>query len=149
MKLRIHHFYDIIRDYGKNQQITSHEYGHLYHKIADFIRHNHNEAIEIVLSHDDVCVGCKYFKDNHCLDTIDHRSDFQSKEDFNNHIDTRIMQVCEIKTGDTMTPIDLIEKLKSNLDKIEWIYEGNDKEHNALRKKYLIEGIRRYKSYIA
>ncbi len=149
MKLRIHHFYDIIRDFGKNQQIVPHEFGHSYHKIADFIKHNPKEAIEIVLCCDDVCMGCNCLKDNSCLDTIDHRSDFQGKENFNNHIDTRIMQVCETKVGDIMTPIDLIEKLKLYLDHIEWIYEGNDKEHTVLRKKYVIEGIKNYRSYIA
>ncbi len=146
MKLRIHHFYDMIRDYGINQPITAHPYGHSYHKIAKLILINPNDTIELVLSCDAICKGCSRLEDDHCLDAIDHRADFISKESFNNHIDERIMKACGLKIGDKVTPEVLIEKTNSYLDKIEWVYKGNDKEHTANRKKYLIKGIEKYRS---
>ncbi len=149
MKLRIHHFYDMIRDYGRKQPIIAHPYGHSYHKIAKLILIDPNDSIELVLSCDAICEGCSCLEDGHCLDKIGHRADFQDKEKFNNHIDERIMKACGLKIGDKVSPKVLIEKTNSYLDKIEWVYEGNDKEHTANRKKYLVKGIEKYRANMA
>ena len=144
MNLRIHHFYDIIRDFGIGKKIEAHSYGHSYHKIAEQIRADPNLKIKIVLENDSVCQGCKHSKDNHCTDKITHRQDLISKEDFNNRIDKRIMKICSIQEGDILTPIQLCQKAKRYIENIENIYQGNDPEHTQIRKQNVINGLKYY-----
>jgi hypothetical protein len=144
MNLRIHHFYDIIRDFGIGKKIESHPYEHSYHKIADKIRADPDLRIKIVVGNDAICEGCQHSKENQCDDTIAHRKDFTSKEEFNNQIDKRIMNACSIEKGDIFTPIQLCEKAKKYLEQIEHIYEGNDPEHTQIRKQNVIKGLKYY-----
>ena len=37
MELRIHHIFDIIRDFGSNKTFEKHAFGHSYHFIAEKI----------------------------------------------------------------------------------------------------------------
>ena len=144
MELRIHHFYDIIRDFGSGKDIKPHPYGHSYYKVAELIRKNPNLQIKIVVGADAVCEGCKFLKDGKCLDKITHRKDFTSKEDFNNYLDKRIIKVSSFNEGDVLTPVELCKKAKSYLEKIEWVYEGNDPEHTEKRKENFINGLKDY-----
>lgn len=146
MKLRIHHFYDIIRDFGKGKSITPHAYGHSYHKVADTLQVQPEKSIEIVLGCDDVCTGCTFLVDSHCIDIINHRQDFSRKEKFNNYLDKRIMKICKIKPGEHYTALELCEKATPYIDRIEWIYNGNKPVHTADRKKNFIKGKKVYES---
>jgi len=144
MKLRIHHFYDIIRDLGSGKEIKAHSSGHSYHNVLELIRKNPNLKIKIIICFDDVCIGCKFLRDGKCFDKITHRKDFISKEDFNNYLDKRIIGVSLFNEGDTLTPVELCKKVKYYLEKMEWIYEGNDSEHTKKKKENVIKGLRYY-----
>lgn len=144
MNLRIHHFYDIIRDFGRGKIIEPHPYGHSYHKAAEKIRENSNLKIKIVVENDSICAGCSHLKEGHCDDKITHRQDCTSKEEFNNQIDKRIMKVCSIEESSIFTPIQLCEKAKKYLEGIEQVYDGNDSEHTLIRKQNVIKGIKYY-----
>ncbi len=146
MDLRVHHFFDIIRDFGIGKDIIPHFYGHSYHKISQLIRNDPNIKIRIVLNIDDICNGCVHLVNNSCEDIITHRADFNSKEEFNDFIDKRIINKCEIKIGNILTPKELCEKAKEYLNYIFWIYKGNDIEHTKIRKMNFIKGLEYYKS---
>jgi len=133
-----------MRSFGTGKKIEPHSYGHSYHKIAEKIRADPNLKIKIVVENDAVCEGCNHTKDNHCNDTITHRQDFTSKEEFNNYIDKRIMKLCSIEEGDIFTPIQICEKAKKYLEEIGHIYDGNDPEHTKIRKRHMIKGLKYY-----
>ena len=144
IKLRVHHFYDIIRDFGSGKKIEPHLYGHSLHKIAELIRSKPSLKIKIIVDCDSICDGCSYYKDDHCDDVVTHREDFILKEEFNNYIDKRIMGKCQIKEGDVFTPIQLCQKAKCYLDNVDYIYLGNDEWHTKERKKKVIKGLNYY-----
>ena len=144
MKLRIHHFFDLIRDFGKKEELKPHPYGHSYHKVAKVIWDNPNSKIKIIVGCDDICDGCIHLKDNSCDDVIDYRKDFKYKEKFNDHLDRRIMKICLINKDDVYSPIQLCKKTKLYLENIIWIYEGNDLKHTLSRKKNVIRGLKEY-----
>ena len=79
-----------------------------------------------------------------CDDLITHRTDFISKEDFNNYIDKRIIKVCNIETGIVYTPRLLCEFANKYIENIELIYQGNDLEHTLLRKENVLKGLHYY-----
>jgi hypothetical protein len=66
------------------------------------------------------------------------------KEDFNNHIDRKILTHCNIKPGDIYTPIELCDKIKAYTDHIFEIYSGNNKEHTQTRKENVLKGLSYY-----
>lgn len=142
--LRIHHFFDIIRAFGKESIITPHLHQHSFHKIAKLIKVDSNLKIKIVIRCDSVCEGCIYYKNGCCKDKVDHRKDFVFKEKFNNHIDKRIMEKCFINKGEVLTPVKLCQKGKLYLDNIDFIYSGNDLWHTEQRKKDVIKGLKYY-----
>lgn len=144
IRLRIHHFYDIVRNFGIGKKIEPHPYGHSFHKIAQLIRSDPNLKIKIVVNCDSVCEGCSHYKGGHCDDVITHRRDFTLKEEFNNHIDERIMTKCQIKESDILMPIQLCQKAKCYLDNIEFIYLGNDEWHTRERKNNTVKGLKYY-----
>lgn len=144
MKLRIHHFFDIIRDFGSRKEILPHPYGHNYHSFAEQIRGNARLEFELVIASDEICKGCSHLNDGVCDDVIIHRIDFEGKEDFNNHLDKRIMQVCDLEKSKKYSPKEIIQLASKYIENIEYVYEGNDLEHTLKRKENVIKGVKYY-----
>jgi hypothetical protein len=144
MKIRIHHFFDSLRDFGSGKNITPHPYGHSYHLVAEQIRNNPDLEIELVVEADQVCIGCSHLVNGVCDDTVTHRADFRWKEDFNNYLDKRIINVCRIDISKKYSVRSLIRFSKKYIENIEFIYEGNDPEHTHNRKKNVIRGLKYY-----
>ena len=144
MKIRIHHFLDIIRDFGRGEKITPHVFLHAYHLVAEQIRENPNIELNIVVESDAVCTGCIHLEKLTCDDTISHRKDFTLKEEFNNYLDRRIVDICGIQLSEMYSPKLLCKIAHKYITNIEFIYGGNDKEHTLLRKKNVIQGLNYY-----
>ncbi|MBU3924989.1 DUF1284 domain-containing protein [Patescibacteria group bacterium] len=153
VNLRPHHFFDIIRAFGKESLalaegkdggIKPHPYQHSFHKIAEIIRISPDLKIKIVVKCDSVCEGCIHCKSGRCDDRINYRKDFASKEKLNDYADKRIMEKCLIKEGEALTPAQLCQKAGLYLDNIDFIYSGNDSWHTKRRKEDVIEGLNYY-----
>ncbi len=144
MNIRIHHFFDIIRDFGSGKKIVPHQSLHAYHKVAEQIRENPNIELKIVVQSDKVCMGCVYLEKSICDDTISHRKDFTLKEEFNNYLDKRIIDVCGFEYSEKYSPKLLYKLAYKYIENIEFIYEGNDAPHTFLRKKNVIRGLKYY-----
>ena len=144
MNIRIHHFFDIIRDFGSEKKFDPHPYLHSYHNIAREIWENSDLEFEIVIKSDAVCTGCTQLRNTFCVDSISHRKDFTQKETFNNYLDNRIIAICQIHTSRKYSPKTLCEIAAKYIENIEFIYHGNDKEHTQLRKKNVILGLKYY-----
>ena len=142
-ELRIHHFFDIIRDYGAGNTLKPHVYGHSYHLIGNEIYNNDLAELKLIVNNDDICENCSRLDGDHCVDTIDHRTDFSSKEKFNDWIDSRIMAAMGYSDGQLVSVKDIILNADKYLDNIFEIYEGNDVEHTEMRKKNVRKGIER------
>ena len=140
-ELRIHHFFDIIRDYGDCKELVPHEYGHSYHVIGQEIYSNEVDSIRLIIGSDDICEGCRYLEAGQCLDSIGHRSDFRSKEEFNNYLDRRIMTVMGYSEGQVIKVRAIIEDAGVYLDSIFDIYKGNDPGHTEIRKINVSSGL--------
>lgn len=48
LELRIHHFFDTIRDLGAGKDLQPHPYGHSLHKVAALIRKDPQIKIRLV-----------------------------------------------------------------------------------------------------
>lgn len=144
MKLRIHHFFDIIRDFGSGKKINPHPFGHVYHKIAEEIRNNPDLEFELVMAADDICAPCSHLISRVCDDVIAHRNDFNRKEDFNNHLDGQIMKLGGFEFEKTYTPKLIFAQAEKYVENIQEIYSGNDFEHTEIRKQNVLHGLKYY-----
>jgi len=142
-ELRIHHFYDIIRDYGSGKIVEKHEYGHSYHIIAKEIFENRLLKIKLIIKHDDVCKHCSKLLGTKCVDSIQHRSDFTSKEKFNDYLDSRIMKCMGYKIDQMISVKEILRESHRYLDAIDELYVGNDIDHTKLRKQHVSMGIKK------
>lgn len=142
VNLRIHHFYDIIRDLGSGKKSWKNSYNNSLDEVARLIISDTKLKIKLVLSCDSICDGCIHNKNGHCDDKITHRKYFTSKELFNNFIDEKILKYCELKIGDIYTPGELCNKAKKYLENIEKIYFGNDPKNTKERKENFVKGLK-------
>jgi len=140
-KVRIHHFFDIIRDYGSKTALNKHDYGHSYHIVGGEIFQNKLKSIQLIIENDDICINCEKLIDGLCIDKIDHRSDYLLKQDFNNHIDSQIMNYMNYFDGQIIEIRDILQDAEKYLSNIFQIYEGNDLDHTANRKKNVSNGV--------
>ena len=145
LELRIHHFFDILRDYGNNKELKPHHYGHSYHIIGKKIYKNMVKEFKIVNGSDFICKNCNKLIGDKCIDLIDHRIDFKNKEDFNNYLDERILKVMSLSNNQIVRIEEILEKSNLYVDNIFDIYLGNSKEHTELRKINVRSGIEKKK----
>lgn len=145
-KIRIHHFFDIVRDYGNEKAMIPHPYGHSYHLVGKRIIAGEIKEMQLVVESDDICNNCNKLVCKHCIDTISHREDFKLKEQFNNYLDNRIMKTLGLKKGQIVTFTELIDTSHLYLDNIEDIYIGNDLDHTKIRASNVEKGINKIKS---
>lgn len=143
MELRIHHLFDMIRDIGKGSVFTAHPYGHSFHRIARRLEERSFDRVVLLVACDAVCEGCIKMQGDHCVDTVDHREDFTSKEAFNNVLDRRILDCLGLKAGQCISIDSLLQKAGRYLESIESLYEGNDPVHTLERKRCVEAGLRR------
>lgn len=144
--LRIHHFFDIIRDYGSGKLLEEHSYEHSYHLVGNEIFENRLTKIRLVIKNDDICEGCKYLSLGECTDTIHHRSDFKYKQEFNNYLDIKIMNCMGYKENQIVEIKEIIDNSQKYLDSIFEIYNGNDIHNTERRKQNVSSGIRKKKN---
>lgn len=146
MKLRIHHIFDMIRDKGCEKALEPHPYGHSYHAVAQELFAGKAEPIELVVENDDVCRGCAMLKEGRCVDTIDHRRDYTSKQEFNDYLDRRIMKIMALTEHEKITLPEILEIAERYIENITVIYEGNDLPHTELRRQNVLSGIGKLKA---
>lgn len=143
--IRIHHFFDIIRDFGIFTEIPANKvYQHSYHTVACLIRENPDIRMQIVLGADSVCQGCIHKVNNSCNDLLTRKKGFTMKNDYNDYLDKRIMEACGISIGQIMTPKEICILSNKYIDNIESIYTIDDDDYISKKKTEFIAGLRNY-----
>ncbi len=67
------------------------------------------------------------------------------KEAFNNYLDNRIMRILHLQEHEVVNLEGIVKRSDSYLDKIEYIYAGNDENHTMMRKSHVTKGIEKLK----
>jgi len=140
-ELRIHHFFDMIRDYGSEKELKPHPFGHSYHLIGKEVFENKVRKIKLVIKNDDVCETCNKLSSGKCTDSIDHRADFVKKQLFNDFLDNRIMKAMGYHAEQVVEIKELFENAYKYLDSLFEIYKGNDLEHTKMRQFHVRAGL--------
>ena len=146
-EIRIHHFFDILRDFGTGNEIKpdSH-FNNSYHSVAARIRKNPKEKFKIVVGADSVCAGCKFLKNGSCTDHIG-KPGFTSKNNYNDYLDRKILKVSGLKEGEMKSPAELCLYAQSYLSHMDKLYDLNDSMHTDWRKNQVMKGLEYYNKH--
>ena len=143
--LRVHHVCDMVRDFGQELTLDTHPYGHSYSEIFHRI-FTKDSQIRFIIENDDVCQNCCKLIKNQCIDSIHHRKDFFSKQEFNNYLDQRIIDILEIDIMKEYSIQEFIPYLETYCENINTIYHGNEEENTKKRLQNVLRGINRIKT---
>jgi hypothetical protein len=145
MTIRIHHFFDIIRDLKAGGKIMPDlNYKHSYHRVANILRDSADIKIKITVGIDSVCDGCIHNIDGKCGDPLTRKTGFTMKHDYNNWLDKRILEKLKWSEGKLVTPAKICRSADKYIDSIYDIYELDSKEYIDIRKKEFLDGLKFY-----
>lgn len=147
IRIKPHHFVDIITSFGDGEIFEPHPYGHAVHTVAARILQDRNILLEMELGADDICAPCKHNIDGICDDTIDtsfRPSAPSSKREWNLIIDRRWCKRLKLQQGDRLTARELCERLRDYSGDITDIYWEIPAKLTAERAHKLKTGIRKF-----
>jgi hypothetical protein len=148
LRIKPHHFVDIIADYGAGEVATEpHEYGHGVHLATARILGEKDLGLRIELGADDICRPCKHNVEGRCDDTIDisfRPRAPQSKGEYNLLIDQRWCDLLRIKQGDEMTARELARRLGQVGEGLDVVYQEEPAAAVADRARDLRAGVDKY-----
>ena len=145
LPIRIHHFFDIIRDFGINPKIEPNQkYHHSYHTVATCIRNNPDLKLEIVIGPDAVCAGCAFHRKGTCTDKID-KPGFSLKRQYNDFLDRKILGKINVREHQIITARELCYSADNYLSNMYSIYNLNAVPSTSIRHMHVINGLNYYK----
>ena len=147
IRIKPHHFVDIITSFGAGNRLVPHPYGHAVHIVAAKVLQDRDIFLEMELGADDICVPCKHNIDGICDDTID--TSFRpnapsSKREWNLIIDRRWCERLKLQQGDKLTAQEFCERLRDSSGNITDIYQEIPDELTAERANKLKSGIKKF-----
>ncbi len=146
--IRIHHFFDIIREFATKENIPALDsYKHSYHSVAHQIRDNNSLRLKLVLETDAVCRGCIYNIELGCMDTLTRKKGFALKNDYNDYLDRRILEACQLSLGQILTPKEICQTSDKYIQNMEYIYAIDTDAKTAIRKEEFIKGLINYSDW--
>jgi hypothetical protein len=149
VRVKPHHFIDIITSYGRGERFEPHPYGHAVHTVAKRILNHRDTMLVIEPGADDICGPCIHNINGVCDDVIDtsYRPNAPSrKQEWNLLIDKRWCERLSLSPGDCLTARQFCERLRDRAGDITDIYREIPAEMTAERARALQTGIRRFLS---
>ena len=146
--IRIHHFFDIIRDLRTGEKIPADtNYRHSYHSVANILRDSPGIKMKIVIGVDSVCNRCVHNSEGKCDDPLTTKKGFAMKHDYNWWLDNKILEICNFSEGQIVTPNEVCISAYNYLENIYCIYELDPEENINTRKKDFIDGLKFYSAH--
>ncbi len=152
IRIKPHHFLDIVRDFGVGVEFRPSPYGHAAHLVAEKVLADRQVMLELVLGIDDICEPCKNHVDGHCIDTTTTTGEVTSKEEWNLTIDNRLFERLGLTEGVRIPADDFCRLVRERLyptgaaegSLIFDIWREASREKTESRAKGLLRGMALY-----
>jgi hypothetical protein len=149
IRIKPHHFVDIVTSYGRGEKFEPHPYGHAVHTVARELLRNRARILVMELGADDICGPCIHNINGVCDDVIDtsyRPTASPRKQEWNLLIDQRWCKRLELPPGDRLAARQLCERIRDRAGDITDIYREIPSEMTAERARGLQAGIGRFLS---
>ena len=144
LRIKPHHFLDIIRDFGAGRSHQPHPYGHDVHRVAGVIREHPDTVLELTGEPDAICAPCRFLVDGNCIDITTSPGHLIPKDRWNRLIDRRIFERLGLKEGDRLTALEFCRLARERLGDLYSLYAEADREKTAQRRSLLEAGFEKY-----
>ena len=144
IRIKPHHFVDIVTRFGEGGAFQPHPYGHAVHTVAERVLADRDAMLEMELGADDICAPCVHNVDGLCDDEIDTSFRPQApslKREWNLRIDRRWCDRLGLQQGDRLTARAFCERLRDRAGDITDIYREEPPDRTAERARKLAAGI--------
>lgn len=149
IRIKPHHFLDIIKLYGKGIEkfVPDKKYNHNFYGVANEIVAAHQTEVTITSGEDDICSTCIYLgEDKKCTDRIFHIAGIDSKNEWNEILDHRIMQYVQISEGSRYSAHALCKILFLKKEIIYIVWDEESKPDTESRYEAFCKGAKKYLS---
>ncbi len=144
IRIKPHHFLDILRDIGAERVWEPHPYGHAVHLVGESLFRDPHQEIQLVLGIDDICEPCRNNENGVCTDWTDSPGYRIRKEDWNRRIDERILRILRMKEGETMSAVDYARTALEHLEELRPVWREAPAEKTDQRMQNLSRGLAMY-----
>ncbi|MBN2288188.1 MAG: hypothetical protein JXQ83_02575 [Candidatus Glassbacteria bacterium] len=144
LRIKPHHFLDIIRDFGEGREHGPHPYGHLVHVAARTIREHPETVLELTAEPDEICLPCRFLVDGNCIDVTQSPGHLIPKDRWNRLIDGRIFERLGLKEGDRLTALEFCRLARERLGDLYSLYAEADRDKTTRRRGLLESGFAIY-----
>ncbi|MFC2075830.1 DUF1284 domain-containing protein [candidate division KSB1 bacterium] len=141
IRIKPHHFLDIIRDLGAGHVWEPHPYGHAVHTVAQELLARRDGLLELVAGADDICRPCKHNIDGSCADTTTSPGYEISKERWNRTIDNRWLDRLGLKLGQIISAREFCRLADERMGDLLTIYPEVEVDRTTERGVNLKKGI--------
>lgn len=142
MKIKPHHFVDIIKLYGTGLEVfvldATHQ--HDFYRVANTIMHDPNTRIQLTTDADEICQPCLSLVDEQCQDFFSGIS----KERYNKSLDLRLIKHFEFSLEKEYTALQLCMLLYYQKELIPFCWSDEDSEKLAFRMHFFSTGAKKY-----
>lgn len=144
LRIKPHHFLDILRDYGAGRSWKPHPYGHAVHTVARSLLDNREQMVVLVLGVDDVCDPCRKNENGTCMDWTESPGYRIRKEDWNRRIDRRILGLFGLGEGTAISALDFARLALRHIDDVSTVWREVPAEQTQERVRNLSRGLSAY-----
>lgn len=117
-------------------------YGHAVHIVAAQVLQERQTPIEMIVAADDICAPCSRLVEGRCTDYIFAVDPPQSKQEYNEALDKRLLAHLELQEGDILTVQAFCERVKEHLNDIAKIC-AHPREDPQARLSHLYVGLQK------
>jgi hypothetical protein len=147
LRIKPHHFVDILTSLGQGRAFEPHPYGHAVHVVAGCLLAERDTMLQMEFGADEICGPCTHNKAGWCDDTIDtswRPAAPSCKREWNLLLDERWCRRLGLAAGDRLTARQFCRLLRGRAGDLVEIYPEFPPDRIAARERDLAAGIERY-----
>jgi len=144
LRIKPHHFLDIIRDFGAGRSHRPHSHGHDLHRVANILCEHPETILELTEGADAICAPCRFLVEGNCTDVTSSPGHLIPKDRWNRLIDRRIFERLGLKEGDLISAEQFCSQARERLGDLDSLYAEADRDKTAQRRRNLHAGFEKY-----
>lgn len=143
-----HHFMDIIKLYGSGIRVfvPDQKMNHDFYRIANAVVENPRTQLHLTIEADDICVPCVKCQMHECIDTLDQIPGFQTKNEYNRTLDSRLIKELSLDIHKAYEAQELCNIMWKHHDVIYKVWKEENDAITERRHDLFVKGAKEYLS---
>ena len=142
IRIKPHHFVDIICQHGEGVAFSPHPFGHALHEVAARLLSGGEARLVVELGIDDICAPCRHNVGGKCNDRLDAATHggVTTKHDYNLALDRRWCERLELEQGSELSVREFCSLLLARAGELGALYPHQDAAQCAAKAAQVLRG---------